>query len=140
MRRFLGVLCAAAMLFCSAACGTKADVEIKENLYLTQINDIYRNKEAYLGKSIHLEGLYFSSEAGGEAYQMVRRYGPSCCDLDGAAGFEFLWEGETPEQNDWIEVWGTLEQYQKADGFFYLRLRLTKLKVKEQAGEAYVSK
>lgn len=140
MRRFFSILCAAAVLFCCVACAKKAEVEIKENLYLTQINDIYRNREEYLGKSIHLEGLYFSSEAGGEAYQMVRRYGPSCCDLDGAAGFEFLWEGRAPEQNDWIEVWGTLEQYQKADGFFYLRLRLSDLKVKEQAGEEYVSK
>ena len=139
MKRFCGIL-AVAMLFCCVACAKKADVEIKENLYLTQINDIYRNKEQYLGKTIHLEGLYFSTEAGGQAYQMVRRYGPSCCDLDGAAGFEILWEGERPGQDQWIEVFGTLEQYQKEDGFSYLRLRLTDLKIKKQAGEAYVSK
>ncbi len=140
MKKFFCALCAAAILLGGVACARKADVEIRENLYLTQINEIYRNKEEYLGKTIHLEGLYVSSQAGERGYQMVRRYGPSCCDLDGAAGFEFLWDGKRPEQNDWIEVWGRLEEYQKEDGYTYLRLNLTDLKVKEQAGEAYVSK
>ena len=103
------------------------DVEIREKMFLSQTNDIYLNLNDYLGKSIRYEGMFFSQPFGtNQEYNMVIRYGPGCCGSDGTVGFEVAWDDPSiikPLDNDWVEVTGTLEQYEE-DGYSYVRLHL----------------
>jgi len=130
----------------SAALGSETDdnadgdmIEIKENLFIAQTNDVYINTEEYLGKTIKYEGIFNSylSEETNESYCYVIRYGPGCCGYDSNAGFEVIWDGDYPEQDDWVEVVGVLEMYEEND-YQYLRLRLTSLTVLKVRGEEYV--
>lgn len=115
-------------------------IEITENLFIAQTNDIYINTEDYLGKTIQYEGIFMSDywEETGTTYFYVIRYGPGCCGYDSNAGFEVAWDGEYPEENDWVEAIGVLEMYEE-NGYEYLRLQLTSLTVLDERGEEYVS-
>lgn len=114
-------------------------VEITENLFIAQTNDIYINTEDYLGKTIQYEGIFdfYYLEETDAAYYYVIRYGPGCCGYDGTAGFEVIWNGDYPEQNDWVKAVGVLEEYEE-NGVPYLRLQLTSLTVLDERGAEYV--
>jgi hypothetical protein len=119
-------------------------VEIKENLFLTQLNDIFLNQADYLGKTIKYEGIFTSytwAEKNMTCY-FVYRKSPGCCGADGQAGFEVVWPDDAdktyPKENDWCEVVGTLEQYDE-DGQQYLRIALSSLTVKEKRGAEFVN-
>jgi uncharacterized membrane protein YcgQ (UPF0703/DUF1980 family) len=117
-------------------------IEIKEKMFIAQTNDIYYNANDYLGKTIKYEGIFgwFDSE-GGERYYSVIRYGPGCCGIDANAGFEVQWSADGlgyPDQNDWVEVVGTLEEYEEF-GYSFLRLDLDSIKVLPERGAEFVS-
>lgn len=114
-------------------------VEITENLFIAQTNEIYLNAVDYLGKTIKYEGIFnvYEWEETDTTYYQVIRYGPGCCGNDGVAGFEVIWDGDYPKQDDWVEVIGTLEEYEE-NGSQILRIRLTSLSVLEERGEEYV--
>jgi uncharacterized membrane protein YcgQ (UPF0703/DUF1980 family) len=106
---------------------------------------VYLNPEDYLGKTIKLEGLFKREQylEEGAAYCFVLRYGPGCCGNDGNAGFEVAWdmsEGEAgyPAIDEWVEAVGTLASYEE-DGYPYLYLSLSSLKVLEERGAEFVS-
>jgi len=115
-------------------------VEIKEKMFIAQTNDVYFNPEDYLGKTIRYEGIFdiYEEDVTGEIFYAVIRYGPGCCGIDGDAGFEVKWDSEYPNQNDWVEAIGVLEEYED-NGFNYLRLALTSLTVLPTRGAEYVS-
>ena len=116
-------------------------IEIKDKMFIAQTNEIYINKEDYLGKTIKYEGIFDSSvwEDNGQTYCYVIRYGPGCCPgIDNTAGFEVTWEKAYPQNNDWVEAVGTLEEYGE-NGETYLRLTLTSLTVLPERGAEYVS-
>jgi uncharacterized protein YcfL len=115
-------------------------VEISEKLFIAQTNDIYYNPEEYLGKTVKLEGIFsaYTSPETGAVYYSVLRYGPGCCGNDGYAGFEVLWDGDYPNNDDWVEAAGVLEEYVE-NGFAYLRLSLTSLTVLPTRGAEFVS-
>lgn len=123
-----------------SSAGAAGVIEIKENLFIAQTNDIYINTEDYLGKTIKYEGIFdfYYGEESDSTYYYVIRYGPGCCGDDGTVGFEVIWDGEYPEQNDWVEAVGVLETYDE-NGFQYLRLRLTSLTVLDERGAEYVA-
>ena len=54
------------------------------------------------------------------------------------AGFEVIWSGDYPNNNDWVEAVGVLEKYEQ-DGYKYLRLNLSALTVLDTRGAEYVS-
>lgn len=117
-------------------------VEIKEKMFIAQTNDVYLNPEEYLGKTITLEGLFQTqSYFGTEPYYFVIRYGPGCCGNDGNAGFEVMWEQEDavyPAENDWVEAIGILGSYEE-EGYPYLCINLSSLKVLETRGQEFVT-
>lgn len=118
-------------------------IEIKERLFIAQTNDIYLNGYDYLGRTIKYEGIFKEMEylSLDITVLYVIRYGPGCCGYDGEAGFEVYWEDETaqwPNEDDWCEVTGVLEEYER-NGLRFLRLRLTSLKVLDTRGAEYVS-
>jgi uncharacterized membrane protein YcgQ (UPF0703/DUF1980 family) len=119
-------------------------VEIKEKMFIAQTNDIYINKNDYLGKTIKYEGIFEQStwRDNGKTYRYVVRMGPGCCPGDAAAaGFEVRWDdaGKTfPKKNDWVEAVGVLEEYDD-DGIPSLRLALTSLTVLAKRGKEKVT-
>jgi len=115
-------------------------IEIKEKMFITQINDVYMNAEDYLGKTIKLEGIFKSELYYGkkEPYCFVIRYGPGCCSNDGSAGFEIKWDKNRaqkyPAIDSWVEAAGELKSYEE-DGYMqYLYLDLSSLVVLKKRG------
>ncbi|HWS28901.1 MAG TPA: hypothetical protein VN512_02180 [Clostridia bacterium] len=119
-------------------------VEIKEKLFIAQLNDIYLNSDDYLGKTIRYEGMFaqYTWDEMDMTYYLVYRKSPGCCGTDGQAGFEIVWpdgsEKTYPSENDWCEVVGTLESYEEF-GQSYLRIVLDTLTVKAERGAEFVS-
>lgn len=116
-------------------------IEIKEKLFIAQTNDIYINGKDYLGKTIVYEGIFKTAEDWpniGDTTQYVIRYGPGCCGYDGEAGFEVRWDGEWPQEDDWVEVSGVLCEEAYDNGNKILYLQVTALTVKEERGAEYV--
>jgi hypothetical protein len=116
-------------------------VEIQEKLFLSQTNDIYINPDEYQDKLIKLEGMWFAvkDEFDDSMHYLLVRYGPGCCGYDGVAGFEVLWEGTIPRDNDWVKGAGFLEKYwDRSREEEYLRLRLAELTVLPQRGQETV--
>jgi len=119
-------------------------VEIKEKMFISQVNDVYINAEDYFGKTIKLEGLFvteqFSSRT--DPYCYVLRYGPGCCGSDGNVGFEVAWASSKkmsyPEENAWVEAIGELKTYEE-DNSKYLYLDLSSLNVLNKRGAEYVN-
>lgn len=115
-------------------------IELSEKLFVAQTNDIYENTEDYIGKTIKYEGLVLSEywDVTGLTYHYVIRYGPGCCGYDANCGFEISWDGEYPEDNEWVEAVGVLDTYEE-EGVTILVLRLTSLTVLEERGQEYVT-
>jgi zinc transport system permease protein len=117
--------------------------EIKEKMFIAQLNDVYLNTEEYLGKKIKYEGLFtlYHWEETNKTYCQVYRQSPGCCGADGQAGFEVYWPESDkvyPNENDWCEVIGTLETYQE-DGMEYLQIALDSLTIKSERGLEFVT-
>lgn len=118
----------------------EAMIEITEKMYVTYVNEIYTNTEAYEGKTIKLEGMFTSAydESTKKTYHFVYRTGPGCCNNDGSmCGFEFTTNDTIPVENDWIEVTGILESYEE-NGYTYLNLKDAKVIIKEERGQEVV--
>ncbi len=111
-------------------------IELTENMYVTYINEIYTNFDDYIGRTIKLQGMFTSEyyEPSDTTYYYVYRVGPGCCGNDGSmCGFEFTWDGQMPQDNDWIEVIGTLDKYD-LEGQTYLTLNAKSVQVMTERG------
>jgi putative membrane protein len=112
------------------------DVDITEKMYVAYINDIYVNTPDYIGQNIRIQGMFqsYTDENTGLTYYYVYRVGPGCCGNDGSmCGFEFTWSGDLPQNNDWIEVIGSLRTYEE-DGWTYLTLDASSVTVMKERG------
>jgi uncharacterized membrane protein YcgQ (UPF0703/DUF1980 family) len=120
---------------------TKNVIEIKEKMFISQVNDVYVNPEDYLGKTIKLEGIFKEEQTYEKSYCFVLRYGPGCCGYDGNVGFEVAWGKEDkkkektyPSNDSWVEATGELKTYEE-DGYTqYLYLDLVSLNVLNKRG------
>ena len=84
-------------------------VEITDNFFIEQLNDIYINANDYIGKTIKIEGLvYYYEESNGDICYAVIRNTPGCCGNDGLAGIDIRYNKDYPEENKWIEVIGVV--------------------------------
>ncbi len=114
-------------------------LEIKEKLFLTQINDIYFNFERYKDKTIVVEGMftYLVSYIDESQFPAVYRRGPGCCGNDGWGGFMLDWKGTFPEPEAWIKVIGkpVVKEYK---GYQDLYLEVQSLEVKAERGKEFV--
>ena len=121
----------------------KEVIEIKEKMFISQVNDVYLNKEDYLGKTIKLEGLFKMEEAYDKMHCFVLRFGPGCCGYDGAVGFEVIWDKEKeksyPGEDSWVEATGELKTYNEADYVDCLYLDLVSLNVLNKRGSETVA-
>ncbi|MDR2446470.1 MAG: metal ABC transporter permease [Treponema sp.] len=125
--------------------GTRSEtIEIKEKMFIAQVNDVYLNPEDYFGKTIKLEGLFKLQQYADKNYYFVLRYGPGCCGNDGNAGFEVAWDDsftlqpQYPKEDVWVEATGVLKSYEE-DGFPYLYIALTSLTLPDTRGAEFVT-
>ena len=86
--------------FVLAGCGSEVEednalprtIEIRDNMFMTQINDIITNLRLYEGRTIILEGFLLVAETEGETMYAVVRNTPGCCGPDGLSGFVIEYE------------------------------------------------
>ena len=122
----------------------KGLIEIKEKMFIAQINDIYLNPEDYIGKTLKLEGMFHTEQGytlNGDTYYSVFRYGPGCCGADGIAALEVMWEDRDktyPKEKDWVEAAGEFGEYE-TEGYSYFCIKLSSLTVLEKRGAEYVA-
>jgi len=124
----------------SLANAAAADViEIKEKMFITQINDIELNARSYEGKTIKVEGMYFGyfDSYSDRDYNYVQRRSPGCCGNDGVVGFEIFYDGDMPAENDWIEVLGKIEIRMVGNNERVV-LRADQVTIKDERGKEFV--
>ena len=115
-------------------------IEIRERMFMTQIQDIYLNANDFLGRTIQLEGIFLGMIWDGASYNyVVRGFSDGCCG--GNVGFEVLWPqgrpNQFPENNSWVEAKGVLKLFQ-GDSSRNLYLELISLNVLETRGAEIV--
>ena len=130
---------------------TSGPIDVRENMFITQINDINLNYKTYLGRDVKIQGMFKHLSWDGKDYYYVFRKTPGCCGDDGEIGFELSWDpnfqgtkttddGRTyPKQNDWVEVQGKLSNYEKS-GFPFLYLALSDINVMDNRGAEFVAR
>jgi len=118
-------------------------IEIRERMFMTQIQDIYLNVNDFLGKTIKLEGIFSDIFWNGNNYYYVVRYVTDDCCGNDSVGFEVMWPqgsaGQIPGNNSWVEATGVMKV--SAGGFhqpFYLEL--TSLNVLNTRGQEFISR
>jgi hypothetical protein len=140
------ITCAAAMTVFAAACQSGADegsggggaAEVDLDLtplsvtmkYAESVN-IYQNAEAYVGKTIKVDGVYFPShdETNDVYYQNVLVIDTTACCI---SGFEFELDGKNTYPDDYpvaestIVVTGVFSRYEE-DGQLYYYLEHAEL-------------
>ena len=84
-------------------------VEITDNFFIEQTNDLYLNLNDYIGKTIKIEGLIYSyQDFNGDICYAVVRNTPGCCGSDGLAGLDIRYNEDYPEEDTWVEVIGVV--------------------------------
>jgi uncharacterized membrane protein YcgQ (UPF0703/DUF1980 family) len=120
-------------------------VEIKERMFIAQVNNVYLNYKDYLEKTIKLEGIFKKDQVGisDESYCYVLRYGPGCCGDDGNVGFEVAWEKDRekpyPDVDSWVEATGVLKMEER-NTYKYLFLELSSLNALNSRGAETVNR
>ena len=128
--------------------GEKADrdlVEIREKMFIAQVNDVYLNPAIYLGKTLRLEGIFKrdqSIERNTPFYSVIRYGAGGCCGNDGQVGFEVKWPedraGPYPVADSWVEATGVVNVGNEDGNNQYLYLDLSSLTVLNRWGAEYV--
>lgn len=99
-------------------------VDILDETYYFQIDEIYSAPENFKDKKIRFSGVYYEvvAEDIEEDFQFVMRFAPVYASEFGDAGFEVNYFGEPPKHWDYVEVIGTLEFY-TVEGEEFLRVK-----------------
>ena len=95
----------------------KIDLDITDNYFIAQTNDVYYNYKDYEGKIVRMEGYFYVYQdySTGKNYYAVVRNAPGCCGNDGLAGLDIKFDGEYPAENTWIQVVGKIGKYSESD-------------------------
>lgn len=92
-----------------AKADTSNMIEITDNFFIQQTNDVYLNLNDYIGKTIKIEGLIYSyQDTNGDICYAVVRNTPGCCGSDGLAGLDIRYNEDYPEEDTWVEVIGVV--------------------------------
>ena len=99
-------------------------IKIMENVYVDYINDIYLDSSKYIGKTIEIEGM-FTKVIGEDNKNHIYVYRLTDIiehthnenseyeenhEVESMCGLEFNYNGNLPNENDWIKVVGKLEK------------------------------
>jgi len=98
-----------------SGCSGESDVEmITERFFVQQVSSILQNLDTYTGRTIQLEGMFFSwgpsAPGADDMYHFVVRFMSGCCGDEGNVGFEvYMGDFESFTDNTWVSVTGVLE-------------------------------
>lgn len=83
-------------------------INISDGIFLPLVNDIYINKDEYIGKKVRITGqnVKFEDKDTGEVVYAILREGPGCCYNDSVIGFEYITDDKYPEPQKWYEMVG----------------------------------
>jgi len=103
-----------------AGCGDSDDtVVISERFFAQEMQEVVFNHNQYLGRTIHLEGMFRTIPWEGIDRFLVMRYVEGCCGPE-PFGFEVVLGDFSPFSHDaWVEVTGILAM---VDGFLVLEV------------------
>ncbi|MCL2322081.1 MAG: hypothetical protein FWC47_08265 [Oscillospiraceae bacterium] len=86
-------------------------IQIQDNTFITQCNDIYKNPDNYKDKLIVVQGMYNEATISGTVHHYVtRHYVPqNSSGTLASVGFEINYNGDFPSAGNWIKVYGFIE-------------------------------
>ncbi len=106
-------------------------IKVMESVYADYINDMYLDRNKYIGKTIEVEGMFTILEEDNSNLYVYRlldvmehsheeehnhvhehdEHNHECMEKkEIKAGFNFIYDGDLPKENDWIKVVGTLQE------------------------------
>lgn len=101
---------------------SEVEIDITEDNFEDMLEDIYINAESYIGKMIRVRGYCINEIYKKKDYHYVYRMQQEITGHhEHMTGFEFTYNGEYPQNDEWVEVVGTLRQYME-DNIAYLTL------------------
>ena len=111
-------------------------INISDGIFLALVNDIYVNKDEYVGKKVRISGqnVRFEDKDTGEVIYAILREGPGCCYNDSVIGFEYITDGKYPEKDKWYEMVGEVivDKYKTGK---VVKLKLIEIKEIEPKGK-----
>ncbi|WP_288868865.1 DUF1980 domain-containing protein [uncultured Parvimonas sp.] len=111
-------------------------INISDGIFLALVNDIYINKDEYVGKKVRISGQNsrFEDKDTGEVIYAILREGPGCCYNDSVIGFEYITDGKYPEPQKWYEMVGEviIDNYKSGK---VVKLKLIDIKETEPKGK-----
>jgi len=111
-------------------------INISDGIFLALVNDIYVNKDEYVGKKVRISGqnVRFEDKDTGEVVYAILREGPGCCYNDSVIGFEYITDGKYPEKDKWYEMVGEVivDKYKTGK---VVKLKLIEIKEIEPKGK-----
>ena len=121
-----------------AKADTSNMLEITDNFFIEQTNDLYINMNDYVGKTIKIAGLIYSyKDSNGDTCYAVVRNTPGCCGADGLAGVDIRYYEDYPKDDTWVEVIGVLEK-DTISGTEIPALQVASMEIKEK-GTTFVT-
>jgi len=136
----LAALFIAVLLLAGCAGGPGDDViEIGDQSFVNQFNEIFSNSSQHLGRTIRYDGMFrtLTWPGTGEDFYFVIRYTVGCCGEE-PIGFELYPGGIDPlPDGTWVEVTGVLERIEDA-GFGSVLLRIVSMVELDEPGVRFV--
>jgi len=114
-------------------------VEIDEQSFVEQCREIYMDPENYTDKTIVVEGMYMSRTSQGKVFHVVYRNTPGPGEVPGEIGFPLIYDGEQPQENDWIKVTGMPIVEVDDLGLTNVMLKVTSLEIMNNRGAEIVT-
>ncbi|WP_291559919.1 MULTISPECIES: hypothetical protein [unclassified Clostridium] len=117
----------------------KADIIIRDNFFLGQLDDMYINLSSYKGKIIQYEGFIYNlaeEENAKEPFAVCRKY--FCCGTDAyLVGLSCEFDRDIPDNNLWVVVTGILTEDEEGHSPY---LKVMDLSILNEPGNEFIYK
>jgi len=115
-------------------------VEIDDESFIQQMEEIHANLDEYEGKTVSYEGFVAKVGEEGKEYTVVRNYDSPHEDHTHAiyVGLYSIYEGEWPAEDAWVRVTGKIRE-KNMDGQVYPAIEVEELKIMDVRGQEKVN-
>ncbi len=117
----------------------KADIIIRDNFFLGQLDDMYINLSSYKGRIIQYEGFIYNlaeEENAKEPFAVCRKY--FCCGTDAyLVGLPCEFDRDIPDNNLWVVVTGILTEDEEGHSPY---LKVMDLSILNEPGNEFIYK
>ena len=89
------------------------DITIKDDTFITQMDEVYINIYDYIGKTMKVEGIV--KNVSGKMFTVVRLYDMQHGDHshEVTVGVDAEYDGEVPAEDSWVEIIGVIDKQVK---------------------------